>query len=39
MAGIAYQWLANPQMPLGAMYQQLKSDIRLRLAPRADGGA
>jgi len=34
MAGIAYQWLANPEMPLGAMYQQLKADIRLRLAPR-----
>jgi AcrR family transcriptional regulator len=33
MAGIAYQWLANAEMPLGAMYRQLKSDIRSRLQP------
>ena len=37
MAGIAYQWLANPEMPLGAMYQQLKADVRSRLAPRRAG--
>lgn len=33
MAGIAYQWLANPEMPLGAMYRQLKDDMRSRLQP------
>jgi AcrR family transcriptional regulator len=33
MAGIAYQWLANAEMPLGAMYRQLKADIRSRLQP------
>jgi hypothetical protein len=37
MAGIAYQWLANPEMPIGAMYQQLKADVRSRLAPRPVG--
>ncbi len=37
MAGIAYQWLANPDMPIGAMYQQLKADVRSRLAPRPVG--
>ena len=31
MAGIAYQWLATADMPLGAMYRQLKSDLRARL--------
>jgi AcrR family transcriptional regulator len=31
IAGIAYQWLANPEMPLAAMYRQLESDIRVRL--------
>ena len=35
IAGIAYQWLVNPQMPLAAMYRQLESDIRLRLVPQA----
>jgi hypothetical protein len=35
MAGIAYQWLANPEMPIGAMYNQLKADLRARLAPDA----
>ena len=33
MAGIAYQWLANSEMPLGAMYRELKADIRSRLEP------
>ncbi|MGB8693615.1 MAG: TetR/AcrR family transcriptional regulator [Steroidobacteraceae bacterium] len=32
IAGIAYQWLVNPEMPLTPMYRQLESDIRLRLA-------
>jgi len=32
MAGIIYQWLANRRMPLTAMFEQLKSDLRLRLA-------
>lgn len=31
MAGIIYQWLANPEMPLAAMFRQLKSDLRARL--------
>jgi hypothetical protein len=31
MAGIAYQWLANPKMPIGAMFRQLKADLRVRL--------
>ncbi len=35
MAGIAYQWLANSEMPLAAMYRQLKSDMRSRLQPSA----
>jgi AcrR family transcriptional regulator len=35
MAGIAYQWLANPRMPLSLMFRQLKSDLRLRLESRA----
>lgn len=39
MAGIAYQWLANPEMPLGAMYNQLKADLRARLAPGATAPA
>lgn len=31
MAGIVYQWLANPRMPLSLMFAQLKSDLRARL--------
>ena len=31
MAGIIYQWLANSEMPLTLMFQQLKSDLRVRL--------
>ncbi|MEZ5498629.1 MAG: helix-turn-helix domain-containing protein [Steroidobacteraceae bacterium] len=31
MAGIIYQWLANADMPLAAMFRQLKSDLRARL--------
>ena len=31
MAGIVYQWLANSDMPLSAMFQQLKADLRARL--------
>jgi AcrR family transcriptional regulator len=31
MAGIAYQWLANPAMPLSLMFRQLKDDIGVRL--------
>lgn len=34
MAGIAYQWLVNPEMPIEAMYRQLKADIRSRLQKR-----
>ena len=34
MAGIAYQWLANSEMPVGVMYRQLKADIRARLQPK-----
>jgi len=36
MAGIIYQWLANPRMPLGAMLEQLKSDLRQRLSAAGD---
>ena len=35
MVGIIYQWLANPRMPLAAMFDQLKSDLKLRLSPAA----
>ena len=31
MAGIAYQWLANPAMPLSLMFHQLKDDLGVRL--------
>jgi len=31
MAGIFYQWLANPGMPLSAMFAQLKADLPARL--------
>ncbi len=31
MAGIIYQWLANHDMPLAAMFGQLKLDLRARL--------
>lgn len=34
MAGIAYQWLANPRMPLSLMFRQLKADQRARLEVR-----
>jgi AcrR family transcriptional regulator len=39
MAGIIYQWLANPEMPLATMFRQLKSDLRARLeqAPKRTG--
>ena len=36
MAGIAYQWMANAEMPLAAMYRELKRSLRLYLRdPRA----
>lgn len=31
MAGIAYQWMANPDMPLAAMYGELKRSFRSQL--------
>lgn len=31
MAGLIYQWLANPRMPLSQMFGQLKADMRGRL--------
>lgn len=31
MAGIVYQWLANSDMPLSEMFQQLKADLKARL--------
>jgi AcrR family transcriptional regulator len=31
MAGIAYQWLANPAMPISLMFRQLKDDLGVRL--------
>ena len=31
MAGIVYQWLANSDMPLSAMFEQLKADLKTRL--------
>lgn len=42
MAGIAYQWLANPRMPISLMFRQLKADLRARLevpAAAAPGAA
>jgi AcrR family transcriptional regulator len=36
MAGIAYQWLVNPEMPLGLMYRQLKANLREQLQARSD---
>lgn len=40
MAGIAYQWMANPEMPLAAMYSELKRNLHLSLQdPRAAGAA
>lgn len=35
MAGIAYQWVANPKLPVGAMFRQLKADLAARLGGRA----
>lgn len=34
MIGIVYQWLVGPDVPLEAMHQQLKHDIRTRYATR-----
>lgn len=31
MAGIAYQWMAKPDMPLAAMYGELKRNLRAQL--------
>ena len=41
MAGIIYQWLANSDMPLAAMFRQLKADLRARLeqAPKLVGAS
>jgi AcrR family transcriptional regulator len=40
MAGIAYQWMANPDLPLAAMYGELKRTLRIYLQdPRAPGTA
>ena len=40
MAGIAYQWMGNPGMPLAAMYGELKRNLRIYLQdPRAQGAA
>lgn len=36
MAGIAYQWLVNPKMPLRLMYRQLKTNLREQLQARSD---
>ncbi len=33
MAGIAYQWIANPAMPITMMFRQLKEDLVARLGP------
>lgn len=35
MAGLVFQWLVNDRMPLEAMHEQLKRDVRLRLAAPA----
>ena len=36
MAGIAYQWLANAEMPIAAMYRQLRDSVSTQLcAPNA----
>ena len=34
MAGIAYQWLANADMPLAPMYRELKRTLTVQLQPR-----
>ncbi len=40
MAGIAYQWMANPAMPIGAMYGELKRNLCRSLQdPRSRGAA
>lgn len=40
MAGIAYQWMGNPDMPLAAMYGELKRNLRIYLQdPQARGAA
>lgn len=40
MAGIAYQWMGNPDMPLAAMYRELKRNLRIYLQnPQARGAA
>lgn len=36
MAGIVYQWLVNPDMPLILMYRQLKANLREQLEARGD---
>jgi AcrR family transcriptional regulator len=38
MAGIAYQWLANADMPLAPMYRELKRNLTLQLRPRGPRG-
>jgi AcrR family transcriptional regulator len=38
MAGIAYQWVADPRLPVNEMFKQLKLDIRERLAEPASCG-
>jgi AcrR family transcriptional regulator len=35
MAGIAYQWVADPRLPVSDMFKQLKQDIRERLGKSA----
>lgn len=37
MAGLIYQWLANSEMPLSAMFGQLKSDLRARFERKPKG--
>jgi AcrR family transcriptional regulator len=38
IAGITFQWLVNPQMPLKAMHEALKREIRFLLAPSRSAG-
>ncbi|MGL6222858.1 MAG: TetR/AcrR family transcriptional regulator [Steroidobacteraceae bacterium] len=39
MAGIAYQWIANPAMPITLMFRQLKEDLVARLGPASAASA
>jgi hypothetical protein len=39
MAGIIYQWLADPDIPVGLMFAELEANLRDRLELPADKAA